>query len=254
MPMSIENILQEVLADTPVTQISCEQIDLEELLVYIEAELDGRDAVRLYPQVRAALDSSLPCRQEYDEIKAFLRLEQSGELQRPPRAPHLDFSYLSMPAPEPVQPRLTNVQPLWYWEKLGRLVVEFSEGLRQFLQSPRPQLAYTFERSSQIGKGGYQFVLENILEDLNIRINVQPESQLNDRYQIIVETEIPSRGGWPHWANTTVNLKQAETVVQTRLTDAFGKVVFDAIEATNLPQLKVEIMPGLPEESDRQSE
>jgi hypothetical protein len=253
---SMQNILQEVLADPFATRISCEQIDLENFLVYIEAELAGHDAANLHPWVRAALDGSLACRQEYEEIKEFLLLEHSDGWRVPTRAPRLDFSYLPVLEPAFTQQPAPSYQPMWYWEQLNRLVIQFSAELLQRLQALTPQPAYTFERSNQSGDGSYQFALDETLEDLNVQINIQRVRQANDHYQIVVETNIPSRGGWPHLANTIVNLKHADAVVQSRLTDAFGKAVFNDIAATLLAQLQVEIIPGPPEgqpEPGRQS-
>lgn len=246
-------MLAELLAAPPASRNSDGQIDREDLLVYIEAELNGRDAAQLYPQVRLALDHSAQWQQEYAELKEFLLLLESDTGRAPPRAPYFDLSYL----PAPIQPAPTSYQPVWHWEKLSRLVIEFSTELLQNLQVPRPQPAYVFERSGLTTDGNYQFALENTVEDLNVRINIQRLPQANDHYQLVVETEIPSRGGWPHLANTVVNLKQANAVVQSRLTDAFGKAVFNEVASPLLAQLTVEIVAGQsvqPPAEGRQSE
>lgn len=250
---STPRMLQELLADPSVTQLSDEQITLEDLLVYVETEVEGQDASRLHPQVQAALDNSPAWRQEYTEIKEFLCLEESDNWRGPTRAPRFDFSYLPALDAEGTQSPATTYEPSWYWKKVRHLVIEFSAELLESLRAPQPQLAYTFERSNQAPAGRYQFALANTDEGLTIRLNVQCDHQTSDRYQMVVETEIPSRGGWPHLANTTVNLKQADTVVQTRLTDAFGKAVFEAIAATDLAQMQVEIIADEQGDLGRQS-
>lgn len=238
--------MQELLGDAAAPDLSAEQLDRETLLVYIEAELGGRDAAKVHPQTALALAASALWRQEYEALKAFLAWEAQGPLAQPPRPPRFDFSYL--PAPTPVAAPTTALlpEPSWYWAPLGYLVVDLANAVARLLQPPQRQSAYSFVRAGQGGQNEVHFTLENQLDDLNVRLTIARESATGDQCQVIVEAEIPSRGGWPNLADTIVNLKQADTVVQSRLTDDFGKVVFSAVALTQLAGLQVEVLPGLP--------
>lgn len=235
---SIQNRLQEVLGHATTTALSTEPPDIEALVSYIEAELDGRDAAQLHPQTALALAGSAVWQQEYAALKAFLAWAAHGPLAQPSRPPCFDFSYLPTPA---LLPDLS-----WYWAQLGYLVVELSDAVVRALQPAQSQPAYSFARAAQGEENAYHFTLENQLADLNLRLTIEREQRVGDQCQVIVEAEIPSRGGWPNLADTIVNLKQAETVVQSRLTDAFGRAVFPAVAISQLPALQVEVIPGLP--------
>ena len=60
---------------------------------------------------------------------------------------------------------------------------------------------------------------------------------------VIVEVSIPSRGGWPNLADTNVTLKRDDLELETQLTDAFGKAVFEGICTDDLAHLVFEIKP-----------
>lgn len=238
--------MREVLGDAATTAFPAERPDVEALLVYIEAELAGRDAACAYPQTALALSRSAVWQQEYASLKPFLVWEAQGPLAQPPRPPRFDFSYL--PAPAPVS---TSTPPLlpdlsWYWAQLGYLVVDLSDAVMRALQPAQPQPAQSFTRAAQGAKNVYHFTLENQLADLNFRLTIEREQPVGDQCQVIVDAEIPSRGGWPNLADTIVNLKESDTVVQSRLTDAFGRAVFPAVAVSQLPTLQVEVIPGLP--------
>lgn len=238
--------MREVLGEAATTAFPAERPEVEALLVYIEAELAGRDAACAYPQTALALSQSALWQQEYASIKTFLVWEAQGPLTQPPRPPRFDFSYLPAPASvsAPASPLLPELS--WYWAQLGYLVVELSDAVARALQPAQPQPAQSFTRAAQGAANAYHFSLENQLADLNFRLTIEREQSVGDQCQVIVEADIPSRGGWPNLADTIVNLKQADTVVQSRLTDAFGRAVFPAVAINQLPTLQVEVIPGLP--------
>ena len=246
MSRLIQKRMQELLGEAAAPDLSVEQLDREALLVYIEAELAGRDAAQVHPAIALALADSALWRQEYVALKEFLAWEAQGALRPPPRPPRFDFSYL--PAPTPVVEPTTAAQPQlsWYWAQLGYLVVELSDAVQRLLPPPQLQPAYSFVRTGQGAQNEVHFTLENQLADLNLRLTIAREPATGDQCQVIVEAEIPSRGGWPNLADTIVNLKAADTVVQSCLTDAFGKAVFPTVALSQLPALQVEVIPGLP--------
>lgn len=244
MSRSNQKRLLEVLGEVVITPRSAEPLDMEAVLVYLEAEVAGQDAARLYPQIALALAASSAWQQAYEALKAFLAWEAQGPLAQPPRPPCFDFSYLPAPVAAPAAPLLPDLS--WYWAQLGYLVVELSDAVARALQPAQPQLAHSFTRAAQGEANAYHFTLENQLADLNLRLTIEREQPVGDQCQVIVEAEIPSRGGWPNLADTIVNLKQADTVVQSHLTDAFGRAVFSAVAISQLPMLQVEVIPGLP--------
>ena len=69
-----ERWLQSI-QDTQQEEISCSEcFDLSS--AYAELELAGNDAAVTYPQLRQHLDQCATCREEYETLRDFLRLEQ----------------------------------------------------------------------------------------------------------------------------------------------------------------------------------
>jgi len=102
------------------------------LHVYIEAELSGRDAVRLYPQVKTALEESYSFEELYQEVKGSSLREQKGVSQNPPIKANFDFSFLKTSSP-------AKQIDLWQVvERAGKQVTQLFTELRLVLG---PQLA-----------------------------------------------------------------------------------------------------------------
>jgi hypothetical protein len=70
LPQWLERLLGP---DEP--QVSCEEC-FAQLDRYVELELAGTDAARKHPRMRAHLDGCPACKEEHDELLAFLRVRR----------------------------------------------------------------------------------------------------------------------------------------------------------------------------------
>lgn len=97
----IEAVLQAILNADASTTLSTSATGLpacrscqDVLHAYIDAELDGKDAIAVFPAVKLHLGQCPECEQEYTELKALLLMERQGAFAQPPIEPAFDFAYL----------------------------------------------------------------------------------------------------------------------------------------------------------------
>jgi hypothetical protein len=176
-------------------------------------------------------------------LKQLFELEQS-QAQATLPAPRFDFSYL------PASPAPGEMAQSWRLDELGRLIIRFSAGLLQTLQSQTQQPDFALERSPGPTEISYHYALQQTVEDCNVAITVRgpaQDSTVQDTapaaglFTVVVVVESPSRGGWPNLAGTTVALKRGDALLHVQQTDAFGKTAFHNLAAADLPQLVFEI-------------
>ncbi len=228
MASQVQAILQALFEDEGFATPDCASCQ-EQLAAYVDAELAGQPAAARFPTAAAHLGQCGACQQAYHELKALLTLERSGELAAPPVPPTFDFGYL------PSRPR-PAVQPAsrpWRLDALGRLVIEFSAELLRSLQGPALQPAMLKGDTP----AGLLFELAGAVDDLVVRIEAELQRRNPQQMTIEVEVDIPSRGGWPHLAGSTVTLRRGDVVLDQQETDAFGKAMFEDVSAQDLPQL-----------------
>lgn len=235
MTTQIHSILRALLEEDTPASPDCAWC-ASQLAAFVDVELTSNDAKARFPAVAAHLDQCLACQQAYQELLTLLALEQAGDFVAPPVAPSFDFGYLPRrPAPRPTQP---PGRP-WRLDDLGRLVIQFTAELLAGLQGPLLQPAFlkgdapvalTYELTGQI-------------DDLDVRINAEPQRRNPQRLTVEVAVDIHSRGGWPHLAGSVVTLRRGADLIDEQETDAFGKVVFDNVPAADLPLILFEITP-----------
>lgn len=99
MKAELKRVIESILTaeDEPAT---C-QLYRHSISAYVEAELDGRDAVSLYPRLAEHLETCPDCYEEYRDLRQILLLERQGKLAEPPRPGQFDFSFLEELAPQP---------------------------------------------------------------------------------------------------------------------------------------------------------
>jgi hypothetical protein len=223
---------------------TCRPFDDHILLAYIDAELNGQDAGTLYPEFRAHLQQVPECQQEYAELKHLLLLERQGQLVEPPTPGKFDWSFLPASVTPARGVEVQSIRPRWQFDAVGRLILVFSDEIVHALQAPTSQLDYALQRSEQGSHTRYEFALREEIDDLHVAITVRDNTSQPDQYTLIVETEIPSRGGWPHLGDTAVTLKRDDKTLDTQWTDPFGKAVFEHIPSGDLADLRIEIAPA----------
>lgn len=224
-----KTILQAVFDEPPLPP-DCAACQAD-LAAVIDAELEGQPVADRFPEVTAHLVTCTDCQQAYAELKTLLSAEWQGRLEVPSVAAAFDFSYLPE-AGKDVAPRS------WRLDELGRLVIQLSADLLRGLQGPAWQPSYL--KSANAPTLDYHLAGE--VDDLNVHIIAEPTRSDPQRLMIEVEVEVPNRGGWPHLAGSLVTLRRATgEVVEVQETDAFGKVVFQAVPAVDLPEMVFEI-------------
>lgn len=64
------------------------------LSAYVEAELDGKNAAKLYPDVHEGIAKFPAFAAEHKDLYEILDADRRGELEKPPNTPEFDFSHL----------------------------------------------------------------------------------------------------------------------------------------------------------------
>lgn len=95
---AVSKILKEIFRDTDYPYSVDPKVLPEKtqhlLSAYVDAELDGKNAAKLFPGVHKALATHAKFAQEHRELYALLDAERKGELEDPPHSPKFDFSHL----------------------------------------------------------------------------------------------------------------------------------------------------------------
>ncbi len=233
MTTQVHSILQALFEEDTPASPDCAWC-ASQLAAFVDIELTSSDAQARFPAVAAHLDQCLSCQQAYQELQALLALEQAGEFVAPPVAPTFDFGYLPQrPAPRPGRPA---ARP-WRLYDLGRLVIRFSAELLAGLQGPALQPAFLKGDTP----AALTYELSDATDDLHVRIEAEPQRLNPLQMTIEVAVDIPSRGGWPHLAGSSVTLQRDDELLDQQETDPFGKVVFEDVSAVDLPLLSFAI-------------
>ena len=235
MASHVETILKALFEDEGFPTPDCAPCQ-EQLAVYVDAELAGQPAGARFPAVAAHLGQCAACQQAYQELKALLTLEQTGEMAAPPVVPSFDFGYMPR---RPARPATQPAGRHWRWDELGRLVIQWTADLLASLQGPALQPALLKSGAP----AGVRYELVDAVDDLAVRIEAEPLRGDPHRMAVEVEVDIPSRDGWPHLAGTIVTLRRGDVVLDQQETDAFGKAMFEDVPFEDLPLLGFEITP-----------
>lgn len=214
------------------------------LSAYIEAALDGKDAAALFPTVHTAIATYPAFAEEHQILYELLDAERRGELEEPPFMPVFDFSYLNLPAIE-IEPSLVQAEARpWHLSTIGNLVIQFSDTLIEALQSQQMQLVPARStRGVEAWHTWLEYTLPLQTEDLEVAISAKHTGGKSEYCNIVVNVNIPSRGGWPFLAESQVQLSGQAVQSEWRETDAFGEAVFEFIKKTDVPHLIIEVNP-----------
>ncbi len=99
MEAKFKRVVESILSaeDEPVT---CEP-HWRSIPAYVEADLNGRNAKLLHPELAKHLESCSNCYEEYTDLIRIFGLERQGRLEEPPRPGQFDLSFLEDLAPKP---------------------------------------------------------------------------------------------------------------------------------------------------------
>jgi hypothetical protein len=202
---------------------------------YIQAATEGRADEGQWGALAFHLEICPHCSSEYTALVELMELAWEERGVEPPLYPAPNLSFLR---PEP------DKKP-WRLDDLGRLIVEFSAELLRTLQPPPSQLAYAKNalKSSRSSRTLCQFALKEAIQDLDVTITAKELPENPTHCTVIIEVNIPSKGGWPHLAGTEVTFKHQGKVLETQRTDAFGQAILEGIATDDLTRLVFEIAP-----------
>jgi hypothetical protein len=205
-----------------------------QLAEYVDAQVMGIEPTEDFAQIELHLQVCPHCARAYRELLGLVTSAYIERVPRPARKPRFDFSFLQT---EPAE-------LFWWWDELGRLIIEFSAELVRALRPLAHQPAYAMVKSPKSSRTLCQLSLkEEVGEDLEVTITAEEMRDDSALCTAIVEVNIPSRGGWPKLANTEVTLKRGEAELETQLTDAYGEAIFEGISTDDLAHLVFEITP-----------
>lgn len=225
----------------------CDADSLEETLnllyVYIETELDGKDASSAFPDIADAIVRDPEARERYHDLKEILEAERKGTLEIPSQMPTFDFSYLHLdPVLEPEQD--------WRWNELGQLVIEFSERLIASLRQPMA-LQLATQGNHLKSKNGERMLFNyevDQTENADLFVRIYATTTISDpaKCDVSISIDRPSLEGVPLMADTRIIIDGVGTETFSQSTDPFGKTVVRNMAVDQLPSLRFCIEPVAP--------
>jgi predicted SprT family Zn-dependent metalloprotease len=205
---------------------------------YVQAEAEGQAHEPRWRPVTFHLETCPHCSTEYAALSELLELAHGERGEEPLRYPVPDLAFLRRKKDRSPQPASIP----WRLDEFGRLIIGFSADLLRAFQLPAYQPAYAMtglkSKSSRIL---CQLSLKEAVEDVEVTITAEEMRADPTRCTVVVEVNIPSRGGWPNLAGTEVMLKRDELELDTQTTDAYGEAVFEGIATNDLAHLIFEI-------------
>lgn len=231
MGSSLDTILQTILGSGDVESPECQACEIK-IHAYVDAELEGEDAAKLYPVVQAHLDACDRCREVYQELRRLLLQEQQGQFLEPPIEPAFDFSYL-----DTIEPKVS----IWnrvdrLGKEIDRLVVQvclvIGEQIASFSTLPSPLKPSWVEVPALRGEVAepdrdLQYLsLPSPERDVQLRLIVGPASES----VIALGLQMTQRSSGQPMARARVMLRDEKgRVLVGDLTDSEGRVAFPRI-------------------------
>jgi hypothetical protein len=227
--------------EDPLTCAMCQAL----LPGYVQTEQDGEGREARWQPVAAHLASCPYCMLARAELEALLDLAYAKIGQQAEATPAPDLAFLHSSQNEASAP--------WQLDELGRLTIELTEQLLSTLLPPahdeparrsEAASAYTAAGKSAVQATLFELPIQAPDADLDVTIQAESERAVPDRCTLSVQVDLPSRGGWPHLAGTTVTLKQNGREPAQEWTDSSGRAVFENVPIENLAGLVIEVRPG----------
>jgi hypothetical protein len=225
--LTTKMILEAVFEEDP-PPAACQACQAD-LALFVDAELNGQPAARLFPVVAEHLATCTACQQGAVELTRLLAAVHEERAAPPPLPAAFDFSYLPRPA----------ARRPWHFDELGRLVIQFSADLLRSLQAPRLQPAFLKGDAVE----GFELTIAEEVDDLQVTVQAAPETQQPELVDLTASVDIPSRGGWPNLAGIEVIWRQGDTTLAVQMTDAFGQASLRGIPQAVLAEISIAIAP-----------
>ena len=205
---------------------------------YYQADLEGQAGEPRWRAVALHLESCPYCSTAYALLSDLIDLAIGERGVEPPDYPEPDLSFLWAASTEAPQ----TTSRAWGLDELGRLILEFSTELVSAWQLPAQAMAGLKSEGAEKVLGQARWEREGV--DLEVEIIAKTQPDEPSRCTIMVEANIPSRGGWPNLADTKVTLKRRDkTELDMQLTNAFGQALFEGVDVDDLPELVFQVIP-----------
>jgi hypothetical protein len=128
----------------------------------------------------------------------------------------------------------------WRLGEWGQLIAIFSADFIHSLQPAEQQPSFLKASTGDL------FVVSSpdITDNLSVTITAKEKRRDAERCSLIVNADIPSRGGWPNLGGSAVTLAVGGHEIERLYTNAFGNVVFDNIAQADLARLSLTVEPS----------
>ena len=244
----LARLSQAVLAPQtdPLTCSEC-QAGLPE---YVQAQTEGKDAARLFPEVRAHLTLCPHCQRLYQELLEIDDLTSTGTLPKPVAYRQPDLTFLRrVRVPEGFGEVLRR-GAYWAQSRTQALLVDMkaftSAALSTSFQVPGRQPALAFQpvrrEAYEPRKILYQIALgpEN-LEKLDVDVTVYEQPEQPGVVRVVIHVKVPGQL-LTGFAGSRVQMKTDKATRQAR-TDEGGLAVFEEVSLAELEEATFIIIP-----------
>lgn len=214
---------------------------LRELLpAYATIEACGNDGQVLYPEVPAHLSSCGDCYDELEELLEFMIPVYRGIIEAAPSYPQPDLSFLrpaTAPAVRGAPLGLSTVpKKEWIIDKVGRLLISFSQSLLDSLKPP--SLA-----GAMRGQLLYSYTVQSDSPAIDCQIEFFTQDAAGKLATVEVIVDLPNHEAFEQAGSYVVLRTAAHDERWQDETDEVGSVEFKGIPMAALPYLQIEVTP-----------
>ncbi|MFZ0543947.1 MAG: hypothetical protein WAM60_00820 [Candidatus Promineifilaceae bacterium] len=212
---------------------------LSQLQEYVEAQLNGRNTLTLFPHIASHLDGCLQCAAAYARLYRLEMDAASGDLPELERPRQPDLSFLPS-SPDP-QPTLR--------QRLQAAFTQLQDGLRLQLTAdllpsllPPPSLAVTRAAAEDERYAEQLYTLDSsdiLADDIPVKLSIYRDAESLQNCLVEV-TVTPVGRTWPQLADILVVLELPGLHLEQR-TNHWGAAAFDQIPTAELGNLVIEV-------------
>ena len=223
-------------------RLTCGQCQAE-LPDYAQAQMEGRDATRLFPQVWDHLTLCPHCQRLHQELLEMSTLIPTGALPEQATYEPPDLSFLKrLQAPEGFG-EIVRRGAYWAQNCARALVLDVGTWLRSSGRPYYPALAAQRQKEPEFTDVIYQISLgPESLEALDVEVTVYRQPEKRQVARVVVHVRAPDRllAGF---AGSQVRITAGETTRMAQ-TDDDGRVVFEDVSLKDLKEATFEIIPS----------
>ena len=233
--------LSRVALSQQADRVTCGQCQTE-LPDYVQAQVEGLDLAKLFPEVKNHLSLCPHCQRYYQELLDIDGLILSDSLPHPASYSLPNLSFLNRPSIPERLGEIIRRGAYWVQGQTRTLVVDIGTFLQVLSQQPALALA-TRGENHEPAKTLYQIVLgpEN-LDDLDVEVTVYQQPDGSGVARVVVHVSVPSRL-LDGFAGNQVQMK-ARGTTRAALTDEDGRAIFENVPLDELKEATFAITPA----------